>query len=91
MDGLLCVKTADNKINLFSCLVLTVPSGPPFVSLEASPESVRGGDNVNLTCTVLGEPEVDVNFSWSYPGQVSKRSNGLIVMVYHHHQSAMSQ
>ena len=61
-----------NSPNPFiSFLVLTVPSGPPFVSLEASPEYVRGGDNINVTCTVLGEPEVDMSFTWSYPGQVS--------------------
>lgn len=48
----------------------TVPAGPPFVSLEMSPDSVRGGDDMNVTCTVLGEPEVDVSFTWSYPGQV---------------------
>lgn len=50
---------------------LTVPSGPPYVSLEVSPESVRGGDNINITCTVLGEPEEDVSFFWVYPGQVN--------------------
>nr|XP_033488816.1 platelet-derived growth factor receptor-like protein [Epinephelus lanceolatus] len=53
----------------YQLLYVEVPSGAPFVSLESSPESVRGGDNVNLTCTVLGEPEVDVSFTWSYPGQ----------------------
>lgn len=59
--------------------LLTVPSGPPFVNLGASPETVRGGDNVNLTCTVLGEPEVDVSFSWSYPGQVREQSQNSII------------
>lgn len=49
----------------------TVPSGPPYVSLEVSPETVRDGDNINVTCTVLGEPEEDVNFTWVYPGQVN--------------------
>ncbi|XP_053179294.1 platelet-derived growth factor receptor-like protein [Scomber japonicus] len=53
----------------YQLLYVEVPSGPPFVSLEASPESVRGGDNLNVTCTVLGEPEVDINFTWVYPGQ----------------------
>ncbi|KAK9517741.1 hypothetical protein VZT92_023086 [Zoarces viviparus] len=53
----------------YQLLYVEVPSGPPFVSLEASPESVGGGDNVNVTCTVLGEPEVDVSYTWSYPGQ----------------------
>lgn len=50
---------------------VTVPSGAPYVSLEVSPESVTGGDDVNVTCTVLGEPEEDVSFSWVYPGQVN--------------------
>ncbi|XP_062249023.1 platelet-derived growth factor receptor-like protein [Platichthys flesus] len=53
----------------YQLLYVEVPSGPPFVSLQSSPESVRGGDNMNVTCTVLGEPEVDVSFVWSYPGQ----------------------
>ncbi|XP_034037544.1 platelet-derived growth factor receptor-like protein [Thalassophryne amazonica] len=53
----------------YQLLYVEVPTGPPFVSLEASSDSVRGGDNINVTCTVLGEPEVDVKFIWSYPGQ----------------------
>lgn len=56
----------------YQLLYVEVPSGPPFVSLEASPDSVRGGDNVNVTCTVLGEPDVDVSFTWTYPGQGSR-------------------
>ena len=51
--------------------VLPVPSGPPFVNVEASHEFVRGGATINITCTVMGEPDVDVSFSWSYPGQVN--------------------
>ncbi|KAM4621520.1 platelet-derived growth factor receptor-like protein [Polymixia lowei] len=54
----------------YQLLYVEVPSGPPFVSLEASPESpVSGGDTINITCTVLGEPDVDVSFTWFYPGQ----------------------
>ncbi|CAN9514741.1 unnamed protein product [Ophioblennius macclurei] len=53
----------------YQLLYVEVPSGPPFVSLVASSPSVHGGESVNMTCTVLGEPEVDVSFSWSYPGQ----------------------
>lgn len=48
----------------------TVPSGAPFVSLETSPDFVMEGDDVNVTCTVLGEPEVEVDFDWIYPAQV---------------------
>ncbi|XP_056142729.1 platelet-derived growth factor receptor-like protein [Lampris incognitus] len=53
----------------YHLLYVEVPSGPPFVSLDAFPKSVRGGDTINITCTVLGEPEVDVSFTWTYPGQ----------------------
>lgn len=53
----------------YQLLYVEVPSGPPYVNLEAFPESARGGDNINVTCTVLGEPEVDVSFNWYYPGQ----------------------
>ncbi|XP_075899601.1 platelet-derived growth factor receptor-like protein [Nelusetta ayraudi] len=53
----------------FQLLFVEVPSSPPFVSLEASEQAVRGGDNVSISCTVLGEPEADVTFHWTYPGQ----------------------
>ncbi|CAL8331997.1 platelet-derived growth factor receptor-like protein [Gadus morhua] len=53
----------------FQLLYVEVPSGPPFVNVEASHEFVRGGATINITCTVMGEPDVDVSFSWSYPGQ----------------------
>ncbi|CAF92020.1 unnamed protein product, partial [Tetraodon nigroviridis] len=53
----------------YQLLYVEVPKGPPYVSLKVSPEFVRGGDNINVTCAVLGEPEEDVNFSWIYPGQ----------------------
>lgn len=53
----------------YQLLYVEVPSGPPFVSLESSHRSASGGETVNLTCTVLGEPDMDVNFYWSYPGQ----------------------
>ncbi|XP_046906194.1 platelet-derived growth factor receptor-like protein [Hypomesus transpacificus] len=53
----------------YQLLYVEVPSGPPFVTLEPSSTSAREGDTINITCTVLGEPEVDVSFSWTHPGQ----------------------
>ncbi len=55
----------------FGIFPLVVPSGPPFSTIEASSNIVSGGDIFNVTCTVLGEPEMNVSFSWRYPGQVS--------------------
>ncbi|XP_076148536.1 platelet-derived growth factor receptor-like protein [Alosa pseudoharengus] len=53
----------------YMLLYVEVPSGPPYATLEASAESIRAGDTFNITCTVLGEPEINVNFSWRFPGQ----------------------
>lgn len=53
----------------YQLLYVEVPSGPPSVTIEASSSRVMGGDNINVTCTVLGEPEVEVDFTWTYPGQ----------------------
>ncbi|XP_054648325.1 platelet-derived growth factor receptor-like protein isoform X2 [Dunckerocampus dactyliophorus] len=55
--------------NKYQLLYVEVPSSPPFVSLKASSELASGGDNINVTCSVMGEPDVDVSFTWSYPGQ----------------------
>ncbi|RXM37102.1 Cationic amino acid transporter 2 [Acipenser ruthenus] len=53
----------------YQLLYVEVPSGPPSVTIEASSSRVMGGDNINVTCTVLGEPEVELDFTWTYPGQ----------------------
>ncbi|MBN3275867.1 CTR2 protein, partial [Polyodon spathula] len=53
----------------YQLLYVEVPSGPPSVTIEASSSRVMGGDHINVTCTVLGEPEVEVDFTWTYPGQ----------------------
>ncbi|KAG7278089.1 hypothetical protein CRUP_029034 [Coryphaenoides rupestris] len=55
----------------YQMLYVEIPSGPPFVNVEASHDFVRRGSTINITCTVLGEPDVDVSFSWTYPGQTT--------------------
>ncbi|XP_053736051.1 platelet-derived growth factor receptor-like protein [Synchiropus splendidus] len=55
----------------FQLLYVEVPSSPPFVSMEA-PSRVNGADNINVTCKAVGEPEGEVTFTWSYPGQGSR-------------------
>lgn len=51
-----------------SCL-LPVPSGPPSTTILASSNKVNGGDDISVLCTVLGEPDVEVEFRWIFPGQ----------------------
>ncbi|KAG7461839.1 hypothetical protein MATL_G00195320 [Megalops atlanticus] len=61
--------------NKYQLLYVEVPSGPPFATIEASSPLAKGGDNINVTCTVLGEPELGVNFTWTYPGQGQRPVN----------------
>nr|XP_033800097.1 platelet-derived growth factor receptor-like protein [Geotrypetes seraphini] len=57
----------------YRLLYVEVPSGPPSATLAASSNKVSGGDNFDVVCTVLGEPDVAVEFSWTYPGQEYER------------------
>ncbi|KAG7267461.1 hypothetical protein CRUP_007951 [Coryphaenoides rupestris] len=41
----------------------------PAPVIEASSSSLTAGDNLRVTCTVVGEAEVAVDFTWEYPGQ----------------------
>lgn len=50
-------------------LALADPSSAPKPTVRASGTSARVGENFNVTCTVLGEPEVAVDFTWEYPGR----------------------
>ncbi|XP_007516362.2 platelet-derived growth factor receptor-like protein [Erinaceus europaeus] len=57
----------------YQLLYVEVPSGPPSTTILASSNKVKGGDNINILCTVLGEPDVEVEFRWIYPGQKDER------------------
>ncbi|XP_052470704.1 platelet-derived growth factor receptor-like protein [Carassius gibelio] len=60
-------KTTSQISTKYQLLYVEVPSGPPFATI--------GGDIFNVTCTVLGEPEMNVSFSWRYPGQGQRPVN----------------
>ncbi|NXN96333.1 PGFRL protein, partial [Rhinopomastus cyanomelas] len=57
----------------YHLLYAEVPKGPPSATIAASPNRAEGSDSVRVICTVLGDPGVDVNFRWQYPGQESER------------------
>ncbi|KAI1883526.1 hypothetical protein AGOR_G00232460 [Albula goreensis] len=61
--------------NKYQLLYVEVPSGPPFATIQGSTTVAKGGDNINFTCTVLGEPEQHINFTWTYPGQGQRPVN----------------
>ncbi|KAM4708524.1 platelet-derived growth factor receptor-like protein [Discoglossus pictus] len=53
----------------YQLLYVEVPSGPPSATITASASKVRSGGDFSILCTVLGEPDVEVEFTWIYPGQ----------------------
>ncbi|XP_006834580.1 PREDICTED: platelet-derived growth factor receptor-like protein [Chrysochloris asiatica] len=57
----------------YQLLYVEVPSGPPSTTILASSNKVNGGDDIIVLCTVLGEPDVEVEFRWIYPGHQSER------------------
>lgn len=48
---------------------LVDPAAPPFPAIQASSDTVAVGHNLQVTCTVIGEQDVLVDFTWEYPGQ----------------------
>nr|XP_013804872.1 PREDICTED: platelet-derived growth factor receptor-like protein [Apteryx mantelli mantelli] len=57
----------------YHLLYVEVPKGPPSTTIAASSNRAEVSDSINVICTVLGDPDVDVNFSWQYPGQELER------------------
>ncbi|KAL8207371.1 UNVERIFIED_CONTAM: hypothetical protein K2H54_055488 [Gekko kuhli] len=57
----------------YQLLYVEVPSGPPSTTIKASTNNANGGDDISVLCTVLGEPDVEVEFNWIYPGQEYER------------------
>ncbi|NXY86124.1 PGFRL protein, partial [Alcedo cyanopectus] len=57
----------------YHLLYVEVPKGPPSATIAASSNRAEVSDSVQVICTVLGEPDVDVSFSWQYPWQESER------------------
>ncbi|XP_001379182.1 platelet-derived growth factor receptor-like protein [Monodelphis domestica] len=54
-------------------IYINYPSSSPKPTIQASATSVPLGEHFNVTCTALGEPEITVDFTWEYPGQLMGR------------------
>lgn len=65
------------------------PSAPPKPTIEASVKSFRAGENFAVTCTVLGDLDIGVDFTWAYPGQKVRGSPGIIVLVLYYKCSSV--
>ncbi|XP_074865920.1 platelet-derived growth factor receptor-like protein [Carettochelys insculpta] len=53
----------------YMLIYINYPPSAPKPTVRASATTVGAGENFNVTCTVFGEPEVAVDFTWEYPGQ----------------------
>ncbi|XP_053318176.1 platelet-derived growth factor receptor-like protein, partial [Spea bombifrons] len=70
--SLYCIAESGNLRQMstkYMLIYVHYPSSPPKPSIEASRSSVRAGENFIVTCTVLGDLEISVDFTWKYPGQ----------------------
>ncbi|XP_052470395.1 platelet-derived growth factor receptor-like protein [Carassius gibelio] len=53
----------------YMLIYVNYPAAPPFPAIQASSDTVAVGHNLQVTCTVIGEQNVLVDFTWEYPGQ----------------------
>ncbi|XP_010862611.2 platelet-derived growth factor receptor-like protein [Esox lucius] len=53
----------------YMLIYVNYPMAPPTPVIQASSSSVAIGQNLQVTCTVIGEPDVVIDFTWEYPGQ----------------------
>ncbi|XP_061477928.1 platelet-derived growth factor receptor-like protein isoform X1 [Rhineura floridana] len=53
----------------YMLIYVNYPPSVPRPAIRASVASFQVGDTFNVTCTVFGEPEIAVDFTWEYPGQ----------------------
>uniref|UniRef100_A0A8D0DTZ9 Platelet-derived growth factor receptor-like protein n=1 Tax=Salvator merianae TaxID=96440 RepID=A0A8D0DTZ9_SALMN len=63
MDGVRQISTK------YMLIYVNYPSSVPKPTISASVASFQIGEHFNVTCTVLGETEIIVDFTWEYPGQ----------------------
>lgn len=48
---------------------------PPAPVIQASTSSVVVGENLRVSCTVVGEQDVAIEVTWEYPGQQVRMLN----------------
>lgn len=51
---------------------------PPAPVVQASSNSVAVGDNLRVSCSVVGEQNVVVDFTWEYPGQQVRHNTSVV-------------
>ncbi|XP_018531085.1 platelet-derived growth factor receptor-like protein [Lates calcarifer] len=74
--ALYCVASLGNlrqSSTKYMLIYVNYPMAPPAPVIQASSTSVVVGENLRVSCIVVGEQNVAVEFTWEYPGQQSGR------------------
>ncbi|XP_034399881.1 platelet-derived growth factor receptor-like protein [Cyclopterus lumpus] len=70
--ALFCVASLGNlrqSSTKYMLIYVNYPMAPPAPVIQASSSSVAVGVNLRVSCSVVGEQDVVVEFTWEYPGQ----------------------
>lgn len=70
--SLYCVASLGNlrqSSTKYMLIYVNYPMAPPAPVVQASSSSVAVGENLRVSCTVMGEQDVLIEFTWEYPGQ----------------------
>uniref|UniRef100_A0A672SKZ6 Platelet-derived growth factor receptor-like protein n=2 Tax=Sinocyclocheilus grahami TaxID=75366 RepID=A0A672SKZ6_SINGR len=70
--SLYCVASLGNlrqSSTKYMLIYVNYPAAPPSPAIQASSDTEAVGQNLQVTCTVIGEQDVVVDFTWEYPGQ----------------------
>uniref|UniRef100_A0A673VJQ6 Platelet-derived growth factor receptor-like protein n=1 Tax=Salmo trutta TaxID=8032 RepID=A0A673VJQ6_SALTR len=62
-------KTSRQSSVQYMLIYVNYPVAPRPPVIQASSNSVAIGQNLQVTCTVIGEQDVVIDFTWEYPGQ----------------------
>ncbi|XP_029021540.1 platelet-derived growth factor receptor-like protein isoform X2 [Betta splendens] len=70
--ALFCVASLGNlrqSSTKYMLIYVNYPTAPPAPVIRASSSPVVVGENLRVSCTVVAEQDVDIGFTWDYPGQ----------------------
>ncbi|XP_023257869.1 platelet-derived growth factor receptor-like protein [Seriola lalandi dorsalis] len=70
--ALYCVASLGNlrqSSTKYMLIYVNYPMAPPAPVIQASSPSLAAGENLRVSCSVVGEQDVVVEFTWEYPGQ----------------------
>ncbi|TKS72573.1 Platelet-derived growth factor receptor-like protein [Collichthys lucidus] len=70
--ALFCVASLGNlrqSSTKYMLIYVNYPMAPPSPVIQASSSSLAVGENLRVSCSVVGEQNVVVEFTWEYPGQ----------------------